>query len=37
VADRLPGFVDAIKAKHPEIKSWGIVGVSSNPQPLSIP
>jgi hypothetical protein len=28
VAQALPGFVDTLKAKHPEIKSWGILGVS---------
>jgi len=26
VAQALPGFVDALKAKHPEIKSWALLG-----------
>lgn len=30
VADALPGFVDTLKAQHPEIKSWAIVGVSNS-------
>ncbi|KAK4145700.1 uncharacterized protein C8A04DRAFT_10426 [Dichotomopilus funicola] len=27
VAQALPGYVDSLKAKHPEIKSWGVLGV----------
>jgi dienelactone hydrolase len=26
VAQSLPGYVEALKAKHPEIKSWGLIG-----------
>ncbi|KAK3298377.1 Alpha/Beta hydrolase protein [Chaetomium fimeti] len=26
VAQSLPGYVDSLKAKHPEIKSWGVLG-----------
>ncbi|KAL2269569.1 hypothetical protein VTJ83DRAFT_1753 [Remersonia thermophila] len=26
VADALPGFVEKLKAQHPEIKSWGLLG-----------
>lgn len=42
VADALPGFVEKLKAAHPEIKSWGLLGVSqshtsllSNDNPLT--
>jgi hypothetical protein len=31
VAKRLPEFVKALGAKNPSIKSWGIIGVSSQP------
>lgn len=35
VAHKLPEFVKALEAKNPSIKSWGILGVSNPPFPLS--
>jgi hypothetical protein len=31
VAGKLPDFVKALGAKHPEIKSWGVLGVITLP------
>jgi len=28
IAAKVPAYVDALKAKYPTIKSWGIIGVS---------
>jgi hypothetical protein len=30
VAEKVPGYVQAVQEKHPEIKSWAILGVSSH-------
>jgi hypothetical protein len=35
VAGKLPDYVKALGAKHLEIKSWGVLGVS-NPSPSSL-
>lgn len=35
VAAKVPGYVEAVSAKYPEIKSWAIMGVRFSPFPYS--